>query len=237
MKDINVSMIMSVYCILCMSRGLMTQMHLWTLQLNIQIILSHWTIQTGQFPQWHPGSQSLRLHFHIKTPLTPDNNEYLITTMRLTQNHIILFIHFWSGNAQHENDKELILGHFICTKGLVYRKLCFDKKNTNNLNPTLLLPSTPSDKKGISDFRLSYNNWWIERYYNHTWHWRENWRGNQGCCLRMWGLLRLRHNSTISPCPQWETKFVLPGKPLPNCRQWLSKGSHFVTLAALPLVT
>ncbi len=58
---------------------------------------------------------------------------------------------------------------------------------------------------------------------------------NQGCCCWMWMLLRLHYNSTISPCPQWETKFVLPRKPRPNCRQWLSIGSHFVSLTALPL--
>ena len=58
---------------------------------------------------------------------------------------------------------------------------------------------------------------------------------NQGCCCWMWVLLQQHYNSTISPCPQWETKFALPRKPRPNCRQWLSKGSHFVSLTALPL--
>lgn len=47
-------------------------------------------------------------------------------------------------------------------------------------------------------------------------------------------LLMWVYNSTISPRAQWETKFALPRKPRPNCRQWLSKGSHFVSLTALP---
>lgn len=75
------------------------------------------------------------------------------------------------------------------------------------------------------------------RYYGHTCPTasREVTRTQNHRCCWIWALSRLRSDSTITPHPQWETKFVLPGKPLPNCQQWLSKGSHFVSLTAFPL--
>lgn len=60
-------------------------------------------------------------------------------------------------------------------------------------------------------------------------------RQNHCRCFWISGSSRLRSNSAIAPHSQWKTKFSLPGKPQPNCQQWLSKGSHFVSLTALPL--
>lgn len=78
------------------------------------------------------------------------------------------------------------------------------------------------------------------RYFDHTCPTssREVMRTQNHCrCRWIWALSRLPSNSTIAPHPQWETKFALPGKPQLNCQQWLSKGSHFVSLTALPLGT
>lgn len=47
-------------------------------------------------------------------------------------------------------------------------------------------------------------------------------------------VVRLCCSTTVSPHLQWETMFVLPRKPRSHCQQWLSKGSHFVSLTALP---